>query len=401
MMRVCAFVSILNPAFVFSRDLTDASPVLEVLEDDGISLLQLQSHNNKHLAAALSERVDSHLSPDEIRELKGNDLIARNSADSDGNMEFCDQGKGPYQLDGHLTSARFYVQQAGNFGFRFRIYRPAAGWSLVGQTEVIDMPQGGVIQEVTFSEPVAFKQGDYIGWSHDGRGQIPFDVGGGAVAWSTSKNDDVGAARWLPGGQKRTYSYEATASREVMVARDLLDESTNLEVVDQGAGMFLQKAWLIRARFYVQRAGNFGFRFRIYRPAAGWKLIGQTEAINMPQGGVVQDVIFSEPIEFERGDYIGWSHDGKGQIPFELGGQMRALGRRINWKENKNDEVGTDRSLAQGEDRTYSYEIYISPDRPTTTTTEAPEPDEAAAEADPHLKQMMGGHKDLDASDLQ
>lgn len=186
-----------------------------------------------------------------------------------------------------------------------------------------------------------------------------------------------------------------------MIARELLDESTNLEVCDQGAGTFAAHAWLIRARFYVQRAGNFGFRFRIYRPAAGWKLIGQTEAIDMPQAGVVQDVTFSEPVELQRGDYIGWSHDGKGQIPFQLGGKKRAQSRRIVWKENKNDEVGSDRVLGDGEDRTYSYEIYISPDRPTTTTTEVPELDEAAAEADPHLKQLMGGHKDLDASDLQ
>jgi len=399
MLRVCALVSLLNPAFAFSRDLTDASPVFE---DDVISLLQVQSHNKKHhLSTALSEN-DPHPGPAEIRELKGNDeLSARNSADTGENMEFCDQGAGPYELDGHLTSARFYVQEAGSFGFRFRIYRPAAGWSLVGQTEAIDMPEAGIVQEVTFSEPIAFKRGDYVGWSHEGRGQIPFDVGGGAVVWSTTKNDEVGVARWLKGAQGRTYSYEATASREVMIARPKLDESTNLEVCDQGAGTFLETAWLIRARFYVQRAGNFGFRFRVYRPSAGWKLIGQTEALNMPQAGVVQDVTFSEPVQFERGDYVGWSHEGKGQIPFELGGQNRALGRRIVWKENKNDEVGTDRVLGSGEDRTYSYEIYTSPDRPTTTTTEVPEPDEAAAEADPHLKQLTGGHKDLDASDLQ
>lgn len=395
MLRVCALVSLLNPTLAFSRDLTDAPPVFE---DDVISLLQVQSHNKKHLSAALSENVQP---PDEIRELKGNDLTARNSADSDGNMEFCDQGAGSFALDGYLTSARFYVQQAGSFGFRFRVYRPARGWSLVGQTEAIDMPQGGIIQEVTFSEPVEFKQGDYIGWSHDGRGQIPFDVGGAAVVWSTSKNDEVGAARWLPGGQSRTYSYEVTASREVMIARALLDESTNLEVCDQGAGFFSGDGWLIRARFYVQRAGNFGFRFRIYRPAAGWKLIGQTEALDMPQAGVVRDVTFSEPVEFQRGDYIGWSHDGKGQIPFQLGGQHRGLGRRIVWQENKNDDVGSDRHLGKGEDRTYSYEVYTSPDRPTTTTTEVPELDEAAAEADPHLKQLMGGDKDLDTSDLQ
>jgi len=391
MLRVCALVSLLNPAFASSGDLTGAS---SVFEDDVISLLQLPSHNTKHLSAALSENVHS---PDEIREYKGNDLTARNSVDSDGGKEFCDQGQGRFDLDGYLTSAKFYVQQAGSFGFRFRIYRPAAGWSLVGQTEAIDMPKAGIIQEVTFSEPVEFKQGDYIGWSHDGRGQIPFDVGGAAVVWSTTNNDEVGAARWMRGGQPRTYSYEVTASREALIARELLDESTNLEVCDQGAGMFLENAWLIRARFYVQRAGNFGFRFRIYRPAAGWKLIGQTEAINMPQAGVIQDVTFSEPIEFQRGDYVGWSHEGKGQIPYQLGGQIRALGRRINWKENKDDEVGTDRFLPTGEDRTYSYEIYTSPDRPTTT----PEPDEAAAEADPHLKPLMGGDKDLDASDLQ
>jgi len=389
MLRVCALVSLLNPAIAFSKDLTDASPVFE---EDAISLLQLHSHNKNHLAGE---------SPDDIRELKGNDLTARVSADSDGNMEFCDQGKGSYAYDGYLTSARFYVQEAGSFGFRFRIYRPAAGWSLVGQTEAIDMPEAGVIQEVTFSEPVEFKQGDYLGWSHEGRGQIPFDVGGGAVVWSTSKNDEVGAARWLKGNQARTYSYEATASREVMIARPLLDEKTNVEFVDQGAGLFHKNAWLTRARFYVQRAGNFGFRFRIYRPSMGWKLIGQTEAINMPQAGVVMDVTFSEPIELERGDYVGWSHDGKGQIPYELGGQQRGLGRRINWNENKSDEVGGDRMLRQGEDRTYSYEVYISTERPTTTTTEVPEPDEAAAEADPHLKQLTGGHKDLDASDLQ
>jgi len=414
---------LLNPAVVFSRDLLDASLVLKdeasltdaipvVVEDDAISLLQVHSHKTNHLAASQKLKVGN---PEVNRQTKGNEVKERSMVDADvTNAEFVDHGAANFAWNGYLTSARFYVQQAGNFGFRFRIYRPSRPWKLIGQTEVIDMPQAGVIQEVTFSEPVRYRQGDYIGWSHDGRGSMPFDLDKAhppnwvnpTVNWNTNKNDNVGVDRPMSQNQGRRYSYEVTTSRQLMIAREKIDDNTNFEVCDTGAGNFGSSGWLTSARFYVQRAGSFGFRFRIYRPSArGWTLKGQTEALDMPQEGVVQEVTFSEPVEFRTGDYIGWSHEGKGNIPYEVPEEILHPLPEVYWSLDKNDELGKhDILLPNKQYRTYSYEVFTSPERPvitTTTTTEAPEVGEAAAVGDPHLERLAGEDKDLKTSDLQ
>merc|ERR550514_2498259 len=153
------------------------------------------------------------------------------------------------------------------------------------------------------------------------------------------------------------------------------DNAVNIEFVDRGAGPFSEAGTLSNVRFYVQRPGDKGLRFRIYRPAGGgFALVGQTEAIAMQQAGSIQEVAFSEPVEYEAGDYIGWCHDADGNIPFNNGGG------RVSWEYGKNNNVGASRGFGAGGARTYSYEV----NSVVQTTTPAPEA-EAAAVGDPHL----------------
>merc|ERR1719446_382738 len=163
-----------------------------------------------------------------------------------------------------------------------------------------------------------------------------------------------------------------------MVRRATPDGATNIEFVDRGAGAFAEDGILSSASFYVQTSGAKGLRFRIYRPAGGgFSLVGQTEAFDIGGAGAVQTVNFAETVEFLAGDYVGWGHDGAGNIPFDNGGG------RVSWEYNKNTALGVTRGFGAGGARTYSYEV--------TTSTGA---DEGAATGDPHIS-YGGNHKDV------
>jgi len=432
----------MKSAFVAVASMLCLAASLESFYDsDGLSLLQL---NAKPKAAAEEHSIGM--------EDKGNDLVRRATPDGATNIEFVDRGAGPFEEDGVLSAVRFYSQRAGNLGLRFRIYRPSGnGFSLVGQTDAITVPAAGTIQDFSFSEPVEYAAGDYIGWSHDGNGNIPFDGRGGRVSWEYSKNNAVGAVRGFGSGGARTYSYQLTLSPKTttteapeeeevddaaavgdphlshgaikndlccdgeganqvckpcsqnlyaaeedsmgmdvkgndLVARATPDGATNIEFVDRGAGPFEEDGILTSVRFYAQRAGNLGLRFRIYRPSGGgFSLVGQTDPITVPAAGTIQDFSFSQTVEYAAGDYIGWAHDGNGNIPFD------GRGGRVSWEYSKNNAVGAVRGFGSGGARTYSYEVNCAP---VTTTTEAPE-EEAEAVGDPHIMTNTGRHFDL------
>merc|ERR1719281_994618 len=169
---------------------------------------EAEAVGDPHITTNTGAHYDLSLS--QLEDEKGHDVRRRATPDGATNIEFVDRGAGPFDADGILSGAQFFVQRTGNLGLRFRIYRPDGnGFSLVGQTEAISMPAGGV-QEVTFAEPVQFAAGDYIGWGHDGNGNIPFDGNGGRVSWEYNKNNAVGVSRGFGSGGARTYSYEVS-----------------------------------------------------------------------------------------------------------------------------------------------------------------------------------------------
>ena len=71
-----------------------------------------------------------------------------------------------------ITGVRFYAAQAGNNQLRFRVYRQNG--KLSEQSEEIDVPVAGVIQEVTFKKPMLFLFEDSIGWSFNGKGNMAY-----------------------------------------------------------------------------------------------------------------------------------------------------------------------------------------------------------------------------------
>merc|ERR550514_2710614 len=52
-----------------------------------------------------------------------------------------------------------------------------------------------------------------------------------------------------------------------LIARATPDNARNIEFVDRGAGAFNEAGILTSVRFYTQRTGNKGLRFRIFRPS--------------------------------------------------------------------------------------------------------------------------------------
>jgi hypothetical protein len=178
-----------------------------------------------------------------------------------------------------------------------------------------------------------------------------------------------------------------------LVRRATPDGATNIEFVDRGAGSFSEDGILSSVRFYSQSAGNKGLQFRVYRPqGGGFTLVGVTEQINVPSANTVQTVSFSQPVEFQAGDYIGWSHAGNGNIPFD------GNGGRVSWNYNKNNAVGAYVGFASGGSRTYSYEVNTEPKTTTTTTTAA---DVADAVGDPHITSIYGHKYDLEGKHLK
>merc|ERR1719157_236916 len=150
---------------------------------------------------------------EELAEDKGNDLIARAHPDGASQIEFVDRGAGAFEAAGKLASVRFFVARAGNKGLRFRVYRPdGAGFMYIGQTEEINVPTANVVQEYTFNDQIPFLAGDYIGWSHTGNGNIPYDNSGSSASWNFGiTNTGCGSIGFGSGGA-RTYSYMITTA---------------------------------------------------------------------------------------------------------------------------------------------------------------------------------------------
>jgi len=151
-------------------------------EDPSVSLLQLRASEKGPIKGKLNTNGEY-----------GNDVIARQNVDDNK----CDAWEGPpwkrvfvncnceYQdmslgaiYDGPgdmITGVRFYAAQAGNYGLRFRVYRKDD--KLDTESQEIEVPKAGVIQEVTFERPLLFLYGDRVGWAHNGKGNIGYSEG--------------------------------------------------------------------------------------------------------------------------------------------------------------------------------------------------------------------------------
>lgn len=159
-------------------------------EDDALSLLQ---HRALLDVGKLSPALDQ-VSSGELD--FGKDVIERPFVDENN----CDEGicvyealdnsLGAMQGNGVITGVRFYAARAGNYGLRFRAYRALGGqYLLTGQTEEIEVPTVG-IQEYTFTTPLPFLYEDWIGFYHNGHGNIAYSEGqpgDGHVSYNSNK----------------------------------------------------------------------------------------------------------------------------------------------------------------------------------------------------------------------
>merc|ERR1719174_3032286 len=193
--------------------------------DEGLSLLQFR--------ATVATEMGAQIAVEQPQENKGYEVKQRFSVDGVVNCEFIDFGVGAFAADGAIYVIRYYVKRAGNQNLRYRIYRPTTTiWStnpyykskgtdieftFVAQTEELDCSAVGE-KEVTFAVPVEYKAGDYIGWGHDGNGNIAFDstdqgvprTPDSWVAWArVPKNDNVGTpTQFVNGPGWRQHSYQ-------------------------------------------------------------------------------------------------------------------------------------------------------------------------------------------------
>merc|ERR1719409_1247039 len=193
-----------------------------------------------------------------------------------------------------------------------------------------------------------------------------------------------------------------------------VDGVINCEFIDFGAGAFAADGAIYGIRYYVKRAGNQHLRFRIYRPTTTvWStnpyykskgtdieftFVAQTEKLDCSAAGE-QEVMFAEPVPYKAGDYIGWGHDGNGNIAFDSTDQgvPRTEDSWVAWaRVPKNDNVGTGTQFVNGPGwREHSYQLICEPPVTTTTTQAIEEPiepggDDAEAIGDPHIRTVNG-----------
>jgi len=119
---------------------------------------------------------------------------------------------------GVITGIRFYAAQAGNFALRIRNYRAIHGYRWVSETEEIPVPKAGVIQEYSFKKPLPYLYEDWIGFVHNGYGNIGYtedQPGDTTVVWNGVQKFleqqcfafNQMADEFSTGHGKRTYSY--------------------------------------------------------------------------------------------------------------------------------------------------------------------------------------------------
>lgn len=157
------------------------------IDDEALSLIQLRARMNQ------TQEQNPKWFKKKANGEYGNEVIARpfvddnicdtsdmvNGAwvyDSTQNckIEYQDQSIGSIR-DGPgdmITGVRFYAAKAGNNGLRFRVYRENN--KVDTESEEIEVPEAGVIQEVIFKTPLLFLYGDQIGWTHNGKGNIAY-----------------------------------------------------------------------------------------------------------------------------------------------------------------------------------------------------------------------------------
>jgi len=124
-------------------------------------------------------------------------------------IQFVDIGSGPLTGTGTLDSVTFRVSRADQAGLKFQIYRPVGGnvYHLVSESEAL-ASMGGITQH-SLASPLAYQDGDYIGWVHTGQGTFPFTGGGGNVRWKYGI-EAVGSDVAFDGQGARIYGYRAT-----------------------------------------------------------------------------------------------------------------------------------------------------------------------------------------------
>lgn len=164
-------------------------------DDDSLSLLQSRALQHHQPAQHQVRSGDDELG----HEVKDRPLVDENKCDKytvvDG-RNVLSEGICPMEFKDHtviprtsevaaqvVTGVRFFVKQAGNFGLRFLVYRNNG--KLSEQTEEIDVPVAGVIQEYTFKQPLFLMYNDIVGWIHNGHGNMPYSEGSaeGVVMW--------------------------------------------------------------------------------------------------------------------------------------------------------------------------------------------------------------------------
>merc|ERR1719502_105490 len=124
-------------------------------------------------------------------------------------IQFIDIGSGPLTGTGTLDAVTFRVNRANQAGLKFQVYRPVSGntYLLVSESEAL--PSMGGITQHTLSNPLAYQDGDYIGWVHTGQGTFPYTTGAGNVRWKYGI-EPVGSNINFDGQGARTYAYRAT-----------------------------------------------------------------------------------------------------------------------------------------------------------------------------------------------
>jgi hypothetical protein len=136
------------------------------------------------------------------------------TADGASAIQFIDLGSGPLTGTGTFDAVTFHVSREHQDGLKFQIYRLVGGnvYKLVSESQAL--PSMTTITQHNLVPSLAYQDGDYIGWVHEGQGTFPFTSpgttdGSNLVLWKYGI-EPVGSDINFDGQGERMYGYRAT-----------------------------------------------------------------------------------------------------------------------------------------------------------------------------------------------
>jgi hypothetical protein len=277
---------------------------------------------------------------------------------------------------------KFYVASANRAGLKFQVYRPVSGntYKLVGESQVIACPRAKVVMDYTFSSPIVFKTGDFIGWAHSDGGTFPFVSGGQNIRYSGGMSA-VGDSIDFTGATPRTYPYEVSyATTTTTTASAPVPTPAKCTVTREGPYTFTKCGnGKVDVGFVLK-----GFDIKNLSPAA-------KAALDTVQKGIQRDM--ARKLGLREDQLVVVMKAGSIIVSIEVADDDMPASPALGNGQDTLEMVKATPGVAQLVEAGKSLDDCFVDPEPEIQADEAS--DEASATADPHITSVSGSKFDL------